>query len=108
MNRLLPYMLRLLSRARRRRATVQFTSPAQMPPEEMLRAFGAITEKHPLWRAFHQLLDDSQAAKITDALDPESHGEENAYRRGEANALAEFKARLLETHAAATRMKVPD
>lgn len=104
MKHLLLILLRQLIRARRGRATVHFTAPDDLSAEELLRAF-AVGEKHPLWRAVHQMLDESQAAKITDALDPESHGEENAYRRGEANALAEFKARLLETQAAAQRIQ---
>lgn len=74
---------------------VQLTAPEEMTSAELLSAC-SVSAGHPLWKAVHHLLDEAQAAKITDALDPESMGEENAYRRGEANALAEFKARLLQ------------
>lgn len=71
-----------------------------MAPEEVLRAF-AVSDNYPLWKATVQLLDDSIATRLTDAVDGERFGEQNAVERGEAKALIEFKTRLMEFKEAA-------
>lgn len=104
MKKLLNYLYRILAnsifRSRAPRGVV-LQVPEPLSPESMVTAF-SVSDKQPLWRAINYLLDDAITAKLTDAVDPESGGEENAFRRGEANALLEIKARLIDFKVAST------
>lgn len=94
--------MNFLKRFFRKRRRVEMI-PAEALSDAELRSAFAVVAKHPLWRGFMHLLDESLAAKLSDAVDGESHGEASAVERGEAKALLEFKARVLEVREHAMR-----
>jgi hypothetical protein len=87
---------------RRARAVTLRIEP-DLTADELYSALAAASGKHPLLRAIYQILDDSLSEALTDSVADGSTGEANALKRGEAKALLDFKARLVEIHADARR-----
>lgn len=71
--------------------------------EELYSALASASGKHPLLRAVNQILDDALTQALTDSVADGATGETAAIKRGEAKALLDLKATLVELHADARR-----
>lgn len=84
------------------RKRVRLAPPTSISLEELVSGF-AVPENHPLWKSVNAVIDQAMVDLLNDAVDPESLGEENAIRRGAANAVVELKTQLEDLRAQAMR-----
>ncbi len=87
----------------KKRRRIELTAPGDGSKAEALISAFSVGAENPVLRAVHAVLDEAIADKLTDVVDPNSFGAENAYRRGEASGLMELKAKLLELQEAALK-----
>lgn len=81
-----------------RQRTVTLRMEPDLTGEELYAALASTSTKHPLLRAVNQILDEALTQALTDSVADGTTGEAAAIKRGEAKALLELKATLIELH----------